>query len=226
MSDSIAPARPSASVVIVRDGPGALEVLMLRRNEKIAFHGGAWVFPGGRVDADDRAHDDESEITVARQAAAREVMEETGLGVAADALLPFAHWTTPVELPKRFATWFFAAAVSADAAVTIDQSEIVDFRWLTPAAALAAQIEGELQLPAPTFVTLLGMRDMADVGSLKGALHGIEVQRFEPRIVPVEEGRCTVYREDAAYETGEFNTPGPRHRLLMQGTEWQYIRDF
>ena len=43
----------AATVLLLRDNTDAgLEVLMLRRNSKIAF-GGMWVFPGGRVDADD-----------------------------------------------------------------------------------------------------------------------------------------------------------------------------
>ena len=32
-----------------------LEVLLARRSSKLAFHGGAWVFPGGRIDPDDYA---------------------------------------------------------------------------------------------------------------------------------------------------------------------------
>ncbi|MEQ8660592.1 MAG: NUDIX hydrolase [Gammaproteobacteria bacterium] len=148
-----APARPSASVVIARDA-GALEILMLRRNERIAFHGGAWVFPGGRVDADDQRGTGADELAVARRAAVRETIEETGLAPAAESLLPFAHWTTPVGLPKRFATWFFLAPVADDVSVTVDNDEIIDYRWLTPAAALAAHAAGAIDLPAPTYVTL------------------------------------------------------------------------
>ena len=32
--------------------------------------------------------------------------------------------------------------------------------------------------------------------------------------------------EDAGYATCEFDVPGARHRVLMKGTDWQYIRDF
>ena len=39
------PAIPAATVVLLRDAPGGLETLMLRRNSKLAFAGGAWVFP-------------------------------------------------------------------------------------------------------------------------------------------------------------------------------------
>jgi 8-oxo-dGTP pyrophosphatase MutT (NUDIX family) len=226
MTQQAAPAKPSASVVVVRDTPDALEVLLLRRNEQIAFHGGSWVFPGGRVDQSDRTGESDTELDVARRAGMRETREETGLDLHVDSMLPFAHWTTPVDLPKRFATWFFVATARDTSEVRIDNSEIVDFRWLAPEMALQRHVAGDLTLPAPTFVTLLGMRGMQSVAALMAHLHGAEVQHFMPRLVPLEGGRCTLYREDAGYENAEFDTPGPRHRLIMKGTDWQYIRDF
>ncbi len=48
-------AAPAATVVLLRDGETGLEVLLARRSSKLAFHGGAWVFPGGRIDPDDYA---------------------------------------------------------------------------------------------------------------------------------------------------------------------------
>lgn len=223
MNTQPAPAKPSASVVVIRDGNSAIEVLMLRRNEKIAFHGGAWVFPGGRVDVAD-GEDDELEI--AKRAAVRETLEETGLEVTLDEMVPFAHWTTPVQLPKRFATWFFIAPVIGTPEVRIDNSEIVDSAWLTPAKALEMHGGGELELPAPTYVTLLGFSRYDGVARLVQSVRATPVQRFVPRLVPIEEGRCTVYQEDASYDTLDFHTPGPRHRLIMAGTHWQYLRDF
>jgi 8-oxo-dGTP pyrophosphatase MutT (NUDIX family) len=45
----VAPPTPAATLTLLRDGPGGVEVLMLRKNSEIRF-GGMWVFPGGRVD--------------------------------------------------------------------------------------------------------------------------------------------------------------------------------
>jgi len=47
---------PSATVVLMREGGGGPEVLLLRRNRATGFVPGAYVFPGGRVDAAD-GHD-------------------------------------------------------------------------------------------------------------------------------------------------------------------------
>ncbi len=45
--------RPAATVVLMRDGEAGPEVLLQRRTRNVGFVPGAWVFPGGRVDAAD-----------------------------------------------------------------------------------------------------------------------------------------------------------------------------
>jgi 8-oxo-dGTP pyrophosphatase MutT (NUDIX family) len=50
---SLVPARPAATVMLVRDGLAGLEVFMLRRTAAAVFAAGMYVFPGGRVDAVD-----------------------------------------------------------------------------------------------------------------------------------------------------------------------------
>ncbi len=49
------PPRDAASVVMLRDGTAGLEVLLLRRHADSNVLGGAYVFPGGKVDAADGA---------------------------------------------------------------------------------------------------------------------------------------------------------------------------
>ncbi|WP_137895370.1 MBL fold metallo-hydrolase [Ramlibacter sp. 2FC] len=52
-----APLRPAATVLLLRDAPGGLEVLMTRRSMSASFAPGAYVFPGGGIDAADaQAH--------------------------------------------------------------------------------------------------------------------------------------------------------------------------
>src|SRR3546814_4874917 len=53
---------PAATVIIVRDLPGGHEVLMIERHTQLAFAGGAAVFPGGRIDDDDRSEEHTSEL--------------------------------------------------------------------------------------------------------------------------------------------------------------------
>ncbi|MDB5859201.1 MAG: hydrolase, partial [Ramlibacter sp.] len=47
------PALPSATVVLLRDGADGLEVFLLKRHGLSDVLGGAYVFPGGKVDAED-----------------------------------------------------------------------------------------------------------------------------------------------------------------------------
>ena len=51
------PARSAATLIVTRDGTEGLEVLLLRRNPALKVMAGAWVFPGGKVDADDAGED-------------------------------------------------------------------------------------------------------------------------------------------------------------------------
>jgi recombination protein RecT len=51
--DRPAAPRPAATMVLLRDGATGPEVLLMRRHRASGFVPGAWVFPGGRVDAAD-----------------------------------------------------------------------------------------------------------------------------------------------------------------------------
>ncbi len=53
MTQPVQPIRPAATVILVREAVEAYEILMLKRSSRSAFAGGMYVFPGGRVDADD-----------------------------------------------------------------------------------------------------------------------------------------------------------------------------
>jgi 8-oxo-dGTP pyrophosphatase MutT (NUDIX family) len=51
------PVRPAATVMLVRDRDGGLEVFMLQRTHSAAFARSQYVFPGGRVDDADHGDD-------------------------------------------------------------------------------------------------------------------------------------------------------------------------
>ena len=60
-----APSRPptpreAASLILVRDVPDGLEVLLLQRHPESRFSPGAYAFPGGRVEPSDAAADMEA----------------------------------------------------------------------------------------------------------------------------------------------------------------------
>ena len=47
------PAKPAATIALLRDSPSQMEVLLLKRDRNASFVPGAYVFPGGRVDPAD-----------------------------------------------------------------------------------------------------------------------------------------------------------------------------
>ena len=105
MTDSSIPVRLAGTAILLRDSAEGLETLLLRRNAKLAFAGGAWVFPGGAIDALE-LEVASTEEQAARTATVREVHEECGLTIAEDSLVHFCNWTTPIGEKRRFATWF------------------------------------------------------------------------------------------------------------------------
>jgi 8-oxo-dGTP pyrophosphatase MutT (NUDIX family) len=98
------------------------------------------------------------------------LLRRLGLMLRADLLTPWARWITPEASPRRFDTWFFAAALppgqtaalaapaeQADRAgreVRADPGESDAGTWLSPAAALESARAGQITLLPPTAVTL------------------------------------------------------------------------
>ena len=78
----------ASTVLLLRDRPGELEVLMVQRNRNMKFMGGALVFPGGRVDdADEGAAPyatEQADDVALRIAGIREAFEECGILLARD----------------------------------------------------------------------------------------------------------------------------------------------
>ena len=217
-------AHPAATVVLLRDAVHGCEALLVRRSPQLAFHGGAWAFPGGRIDPQDYVAPDSTDIVAAaRNAAAREAREEAAVAIEPQALVPFSRWVTPEGLPKRFDAWFFAARATTDN-VRVDGGEIHEHRWLRPSHALAAQNTREIELPPPTFVTLAGLARFRTVAEALSVLAEQPFETFVPRLHIVPEGACILYAGDVAYESGTLDEPGGRHRLWMLNSGWRYER--
>ncbi len=92
MADALTPPIPAATVILYREAEtGPAQHLLIERTAKMAFAAGALVFPGGRIDAGDRAAAAEPAIftnpphdaddTAARIAAVREAIEEVGIAI-------------------------------------------------------------------------------------------------------------------------------------------------
>ena len=151
------PARPAATLVVVRDGMAGIEVLLSRRTQSNDQFSGAWVFPGGIVDAGDRAAHQHcvglDDAAASAQlglesggldyfvAAVRECFEESGLLLAVDEtgeLVELDHvrgetlgpWRGPLHRGERTLGEFcseFGLRLAVDRLVYLSH-------WLTPFA--------------------------------------------------------------------------------------------
>ena len=222
---TVVEASPAATVVCLRDGALGLEVLLAKRSSKLVFHGGAWVFPGGRIDPADYGDAPADLDRAARRAAVREAKEEAGIDVDPDALVHLSNWTTPEISPKRFATWFFVGPVAGGTEVA-DGAETDVLQWFRPDEALEARAAGQIELAPPQYVTLLELREFGTVAQAMAAIDEAEAIDYLPRFHFVDDqGAVCVYPEDVAYhDLGLLDSDGPRHRLYLRENSWEYIR--
>ncbi len=216
---------PAATVVMLRETASeSLEVLMLRRNSKIAF-GGMWVFPGGRVD--DHENDADDPMGSARVAAVREVEEETGLTISDDQLVSWSYWEPPAMSQmatsgprRRFATWFFACQ-APEGEVAIDHGEIHDHQWVSPAQALEQHRQGEIEIVPPTWITLWQIDQHSSVASAMDWAATTKSLDFRTRPIG-RKPMVLAWDGDVAYDGGDVDQLGGRRRLTLADGGWIY----
>ncbi|MEA2360645.1 MAG: hypothetical protein QOI62_3905 [Solirubrobacteraceae bacterium] len=180
--------RQSASVILLRDGAGGLELLLVRRNPAQRFMGGYWVFPGGAVDAGEGEGDGAH-----RAAGVRELAEEAGIGgIDAGELVKYSRWITPEQIAIRFDTHFFLARAPDGARAAADGVECVDERWSSPAAALEAHAAGDLPLVFPTLRHLQELAAFTTVAELIAHAQARDIEPVQPRVV-MRDGSAEVF---------------------------------
>jgi 8-oxo-dGTP pyrophosphatase MutT (NUDIX family) len=212
--DPLPAAIPAATVLLLRESAGELEVLMLHKNSKISF-GGLWVFPGGKIDEEDYPQDRDPD-EAARNAAARETAEEAGISIEADKFVWFAHWTPPMSTAKRFATWFFVTLSEADHDIQIDGGEIQNHQWISPTAALQQHTAGDIDLAPPTWVSLYHLSKFDSVDTAIASFEDLQPRYYQTRVVKNDDGiRVCLWLGDEGYDDWNADLNGATHRLSM-----------
>jgi 8-oxo-dGTP pyrophosphatase MutT (NUDIX family) len=126
MSDD---AIPAATLIVVRERAGGPpELLMVERAGGMAFAAGAWVFPGGRIDAADRALADKSGIDAAAVAAIRETIEETAIPIAVS---PLPHVRAARALQDALVADRSFSELLTETGLELDAAALTPFaRWV------------------------------------------------------------------------------------------------
>lgn len=190
MSDEI---REAASLIGVRDGSDGPEVLVIERTLDHRFLPGYVAFPGGAVDPEDELLAEAwffDAAQAARAAAVRELAEEVGLAVTAEAVVAVdadrplarihgsppaigalpevARWIAPTTVPVRFDARYFAVRMQGAADPVPDGAEAASAWWVSPRALLSAWASEEVLLYWPTHFTMRALADCRDADELLG----------------------------------------------------------
>jgi len=249
------PARPAATVVILRDGTDGIEVFMVERHREIEFASGALVFPGGKVDPEDsdaawaelaaetpaapdrslfvaagRETFEEAGLVLARRRGTRAILDANdahrlveaqrarllngevtfvdivrseGLELAADLMVPFAHWITPERVPKRFDTHFFLIAAPVVQLGAHDGGESVEGLWIAPQHALRDAGAGTRTLVFATRMNLSKLARYATVAEAVEATRSKPVVTVMPKAKRTPEGRWLQIPAEADYGVTE-----------------------
>ena len=127
-----------------------------------------------------------------------EMLRTENLRLACDRLVPFAHWITPENLPKRFDTHFFLATAPGGHVGRHDGRESVDSTWIRPQDAIADRKRWNVIFP--TKLNLMKLAQSQDVASALAAARAAKPQTVVPWIEQGPNGSILRIRDDAGYE--------------------------
>jgi 8-oxo-dGTP pyrophosphatase MutT (NUDIX family) len=122
-----------------------------------------------------------------------------GLELATDDLVPYAHWITPIDQPKRFDTHFFLAPAAPDQIAVHDGREAVAAVWVTPSAALSRADEGRFKLVFATRMNLLKLARSKTVVDAVAAARAAPIVTVTPIIEKTDAGPFIRIPEAADY---------------------------
>ena len=180
MSKPVAEPRAAASLLVVRGGRDAPELLMARRGAGHRFMPNVLVFPGGAVDAADfgaavaspmrpsvmarlQRSADAGLAQALGVAAARELTEEVGLSLGAPPALNgldhLCRAITPPDRSIRFDARFFVVGADRAGGTLVGSAELEEPGWYTMEAALRAEIPLATRAVLDCFVRWMGQEN-------------------------------------------------------------------
>jgi 8-oxo-dGTP pyrophosphatase MutT (NUDIX family) len=118
------------------------------------------------------------------------------LRLACDALVPFAHWVTPVFMPKRFDTYFYVAATPPGQLGRHDGSESVDSVWVNPNEAIE---DKRWTIIFPTKMNLVKLGKAKTTAEAIATAKAERIVTVEPKVITRDGKQLLTIPEDAGY---------------------------
>ena len=232
--------QPAATVLLLRDDDdGGFSVFMVQRSMQSSFMPGAYVFPGGKVDAEDHdvpvAVDDDDleqrfsgavDPSTARaflRAAAREVEEEARVVLDDPGEMQvFSHWVTPEIETRRFDTWFLVARMPEEATPGHDDYEVVASSWVEPKSAVERYGDGDILLAPPTYYTLWDLARFDTAQDVLDDARNRNIVAVQPNFQEVD-GRWAILLPGDPLYPSEQPVDGPTRIVMGEGGRWWVV---
>ena len=136
------------------------------------------------------------------------VLDDNGMLLALDELVPYAHWITPEGMPKRFDTWFFLAAAPPEKACAHDSKQgdppPTHDLGLAARGAWKAATSGRFKLPFPTTRNLIKLGKQDNVKAALDDSRGKSVVTVMPVMTKLNGGRQLRIPLEAGYDGDVF----------------------
>jgi 8-oxo-dGTP pyrophosphatase MutT (NUDIX family) len=133
------------------------------------------------------------EVTIADMAAAEDLV------LACDTMLPYAHWITPLFVPKRFDTHFFVAAAPVDQVALHDGHESVDSVWIKPLDAVSDADAGRRTMLFPTKLNLMKLAELPTVAAVLAHYRALTPKPILPVVEQRDGRRFLTVGKDSGY---------------------------
>lgn len=191
------PDRCAIQVAAIREAFEECGILLARETGSSDLIGGARL--AELESYRDRLHKGELSIV--------EFVEREGLRLACDRLTHFAHWITPVTLPKRFDTHFFLAVAPADHLAIHDGHESVDSVWVQPADAIAGAESGRYTIIFPTLRNVIKLGQSGSTVDAIAAADADTIITVLPHMEKRDDGVYLCIPPEAGYDLSEELMP-------------------
>ena len=110
-----------------------------------------------------------------------EILRTERLKLAADQLVYFSHWITPVSAPRRYDTRFFVAMAPPEQVPLHDNTETISHVWVRPGEALSRHRRDDFKMRFPTIRTL---EEFAAYDTADSLMKAMRAKRNIPTILP------------------------------------------